>query len=345
MRESDSVLWTYLHSTDDAERNRLRDELLQTFAAPLIRRALRERLGFRVGSNGHDSYPSEAADLYQDAMLALVAKLNRSDAHNNGIRDFDNYVRGITANACRDFLRKKAPIRSTQHHNLRDLLTRHRDFAIWADESGGHVCGFAVWNDRAPCPISRERRDEILGALRQSGIARPERQRLPLSRILAEIFNHAGHPITLEMLSEICMELRAMPDLQLESLDQQAEESGFDVADPTPPADARIEIKERLQEVWDVVRQLPPNHRLCFCLIFSDPDGETVLHHLLNARLVTLSELTSTLELTREQLMEIWKEMPLEIAAVAKYLGVPRPQVGQWYHRALKRLLAHLTRI
>jgi RNA polymerase sigma factor (sigma-70 family) len=345
MRESDTVLWSYLHSTDDAERGRLRDELLQTFAAPVIRRALRDRLGFRAGANGRDSNPAEAADLFQDAMLALVAKLNQADAHNNGIRDFDKYVRGIAANACRDFLRRKAPIRSTQNHNLRDLLTRHRDFAIWPDGSGGHLCGFAVWKDRAADSVSSAQRDKIIRALRQSGIARPDRQRLPLSRILSEIFNQFGHPIELETLAEICSELRAMPDMQLESLDQQAEESGFDVADPTPPADSRIEIKERLQEVWEELRRMPPNHRLCLCLIFSDPDGETVLHHLLNARLVPLGELTSTLGLTREQLMELWKEMPMEIASTAKYLGAPRPQVGQWYHRALKRLLAHLTRI
>lgn len=185
------------------------------------------------------------------------------------------------------------------------------------------------------------------GALRltPAAISCADRQRLPLSRILSEIFTQAGHPIELETLTEICAELRAIPDPQVESLDQQAEESGFDVADPSPPADARIEIKERLQEVWDELRRMPSNHRLCFCLIFSDPDGETVLHHLLNARLVPLGELTSTLGLTREQLMELWKEMPLEVAAAAKYLGAPRPQVGQWYHRALKRLLARLTRI
>src|SRR5215510_8370172 len=133
MRDADSVLQAYLHSTDETEQKWLESELLQTHAAPLERRALRQRLGFYVDQSCRGSNHADAADLYQEAMLRLLQKLSelRSQRDANGINDFSHYVVRIAVNTCNEYLRDRAPERSSLNHNLRDLLTRHWDFGIW----------------------------------------------------------------------------------------------------------------------------------------------------------------------------------------------------------------------
>lgn len=109
MRDADSVLLAYLHSADEAEQKRLAGELLQTYAAPLVRRTLWQRLGFYVDPSGRSQNFTDAADIYQDVMLCLVQKLNelRLLRDTNHINNFDHYVVRVAFNACNEYLRDK----------------------------------------------------------------------------------------------------------------------------------------------------------------------------------------------------------------------------------------------
>jgi hypothetical protein len=75
MRNAGSFLPAYLHSTDETDQKRLESELLQANAAPLVWRALRQRLGIYVDQSCRGSNHTDAADLYQEAMLRLLQKL------------------------------------------------------------------------------------------------------------------------------------------------------------------------------------------------------------------------------------------------------------------------------
>jgi RNA polymerase sigma factor (sigma-70 family) len=349
MRDADSVLQAYLHSTDETEQKWLESELLQTHAAPLVRRALRQRLGFYVDQSCSGSNHTDAADLYQEAMLRLLQKLSelRSRRDANGINDFGNYVVRIAVNTCNEYLRDKAPERSSLNHNLRDLLTRHRDFGVWKGENNSLLCGFAAWKKRrtdAVQTITPERSDEIIQSLRRSGLIRQDLQRFPTGKILSEIFEQVGGPIEFDCLAEMVAAALMIKDLPPESLDQNEDGLGLELIDVGPTPDAQIEGREMLQLMWEELRRMPAIQRDIVCFKFSDHSGEDFFNLITRAGIATLKELTEEFGLTPEQLAEICKRTPMDIEDLARHFGVSRQQVSKLHHRAIIRLLDRLTK-
>ncbi len=349
MHDADSVLQAYLRSTDETEQKQLEVELLQIYAAPLVQRTLRRRLGFYVDqSGGNPNYP-DAADLYQESMISLLQKLNdlRSQPNTNHIGNFDHYVVRVAINTCNQYLRKKTPERSGLNHNLRDLMHRHRDFKAWKGQNNTILCGFAAWKNGAADTaqsISPEQSEEIIQTLRKSGLARQDLQRFPLTKIVSEIFKLVGHPIEINALSEIVATLLMIKDLPLESLDQTEEGMSRELVDGDLPPDAHIEGQEMLRQMWEEVRQMPAIQRDIVCFKFANYSGVNFFNLLIEAKIATLRELTEVFGLTRVQLAEVWKQMPMDIEALARHFGISRQQVSKLHHRALISLLDRLTK-
>ncbi|MEP7338468.1 MAG: sigma-70 family RNA polymerase sigma factor [Acidobacteriota bacterium] len=349
MHNADSVLLAYLHSTDDAERKRLEGELLQSFAAPLIRRTLRQRLGFYVDQSGRNPNYPDAADLFQDVQLCLLQKLSElhSQRNTNHIGNFGHYVVRVAINSCNEYLRHKTPERSSLNHNLRDLMSRHRDFGIWKGENNKLLCGFAVWKSQrtnAIQSIPAEKSDEIIEALQRAGLARQDIQRFPLTKIVSEIFNQIGHPIEINCLAETMAALLMIKDLPPESLDQNEEGDSRELVASGPAPDAQVEGREMLQQMWLELLRMPPIQRTVVCFKFSDHNGEDFFHLILTAKIATLDELTYAFGLTCEELIELGKQLPMDTAALADHLGIARPLVSKWHHRASKRLIERLMK-
>lgn len=347
MRDADSVLLPYLHSADEAEQKRLAGELLQTYAAPLVRRALWRRLGFYVDPSGRNQNFTDAADLYQDVMLCLVQKLSelRSLRDTNHINNFNHYVVRVAVNACNEYLRDKTPERSSLNHNLRDLMSRHPDFSVWKGENNSLVCGFAAWKKRkadAVRTIPPEQSEEIIQSLRRSGLVKPEFQRYPTGKILSAIFKQVGRPIEFDCLAELVAALLMIKDLPTESLDENDEGLSQELIDADPLPDALIEGREMLQRMWEELRQMPAIQRDIVCFKFSDHSGEDFFNLIIQARIATLKELTEVFGLTPEQLAQLASKMPMDIQALADHFGVTPQQISKLHHRAMKRLLDRL---
>src|SRR5438552_2620741 len=130
-------------------------------AAPVVRKVLRQKLGFHVDQFGTNRYNQDAEDLYQETLTKIVQTLHdlRTSSRPTEIENFRHYVTRIAINACNDFLRIKSPVKYRLKHNVRDIFNRHPDFAAWKidDEI---ICGFAIWRgiDRLPAS-ERQMRD------------------------------------------------------------------------------------------------------------------------------------------------------------------------------------------
>ncbi len=64
----DQLLLPYLQASDESERQQRLDELLLVHAVPLVRQALRQKLGFYVDQSGINPHNQDAEDLYQEIM-------------------------------------------------------------------------------------------------------------------------------------------------------------------------------------------------------------------------------------------------------------------------------------
>src|SRR5258708_24943734 len=141
----DHVLLSYLQATEESERAQRLEELLLFRADPEIRFTLRQRLGFHVSQSGINPHNQDAEDLYQEIITKTVEILrDLSASAQPEIENFKQYVGRIATNVCINFIRGRSPARWRLKNNLRDVLNRQAEFALWklGTETLG---GLAAW--------------------------------------------------------------------------------------------------------------------------------------------------------------------------------------------------------
>jgi len=339
----DTILLSYLQAVEESERERLLSELVLVHASPLVRHTLRQRLNFFVDHSGVNPNNPEAEDLYHDVITRLIARLNelRAAPHEDTIDSFRQYVARVAANACHDYLRAKSPARSRLKNNLRDLLDRHPEFSRWKDEANEYLCGFAAWRNRELSQESSKNLRQLQErpeAFKGKVIPGEDVRRLPLTRVVAEIFNWVEGPVKLDPLMEILVVLLEVKDHPVESLDTHDTYPDRRFTDSPFRCETRLEGRETLHQLWEEIRRLPPNQRDTFCLGFADENGDDLFSLLINAQVVTLPQLAEELGLTHERLFTLWKALPMGNEALTVELGATRAQINKWRYRALRQL-------
>jgi RNA polymerase sigma factor (sigma-70 family) len=343
----DQVLLPYLNATDESERERQFDRLLLFHAEPLVRQIMRRRLGFNVSQGGTNRYNQDAEDLYQEIMTKIVQALHDllTSSTRTEIENFQQYVARIAVNACNDFLRVKSRPRFLLKHKLRDLLSRHPDFAVWKYE-GDIVCGFAIWQEKAGSPASPRQVRELENDLESFRVARfPEEDihQVPLTRIVAELFQWVGCPIERGALATIVASLLGVRDLPNQSISDETNPLiEARLADTRFRADSALEARALLSRLWLVVKDLPPTQRDAFCLSFEDETGADLFSLLLEAELVTLPQLAKALDRSLEELVRLRRLVPMDSTSIAAELNASRSQVIKWRFRAVRRLKEEL---
>ena len=337
----DEVLLPYLQATSEAEKQQCLDELLLVHASPVVRNTLRERLGIHVSLAGSPSRHQEAEDLYHEILAKIVELLRELDASSErvNIGSFRRYVGRLATNACHDYLRRKSPARARLKNNLRDLLSRHPDFALWrVDEDW--FAGFA--KQSATEVISARQQLEIearLDTFRPQSFAGKDLQHLPLSRLVSELLQWLGAAVELNLFVNLVARLLGVKDHPPESLDDEGRRY-FEarLRETTLSSDLRLDAKDTLKRLWAAVQSLPPKQRDTFCFSFTDQTGDDLFTLLVDAEIANLQEIALALERSESELAELWTLMPLDRTAIAVELKATPPQVSKWRFRAVERL-------
>src|ERR1044072_205070 len=175
-------------ATTHEHADELLSQLIAGHAEPVIKGVIRFKLRF----NSHqESQRAEADDLHQDAVLQLVTQLQRF--RKLPVAPPITDVRGMAAiiahRTCARWMRRQFPERHALKNRLHYLLTRQRGFALWDDDNGKSLAGFAVW------------REEKKTAVRNlSDVAAHTRKARELAETVASIFDYAGGPIEFDEL-------------------------------------------------------------------------------------------------------------------------------------------------
>jgi RNA polymerase sigma factor (sigma-70 family) len=344
----DSILRYLLNSNDQAERERLLSDLILTQASPLVRKVLRQKLAFNVSQSGTNPSNPDAEDLFQEITATLIKRLNKliHDPDKYAITNFRQFVRTLAINACREYLRKKSPERMRLKNNLRDLFYRHPDFKIWRQNNLGSICGYSEWEGMPHSLPSSERLKQIRenpDFLREAIFRDKNIQRLSISKVVAEFFKWLGGPIEFETFVELYAGLTGIHFQQVESIEQQGAKWDRRIAGSTISSDKLLESREKLILLWNEIKQLPPEQRDTVCLGYVDKDCEDIVNLLVNAKIITFPQLASDLGMSIEELMNLWKQIPMDSATLANYLGATRSQVNKWRFQALKKLRKRLA--
>jgi len=342
MHDVDTVLLPFLYSKDESERDRVLGELLLEHATPIIRITLKQRLNFNVSRLGTNPDNPDAEDLYSKVITEIVERLRelQAEPEKKGIKHFDQYVQRVAVNVCHNYLRSKAPQRYHLKSNLRYLLDSHKGFIIWRDVNNVLLSGLASWPQKKTAGISRLDDEQMEGLQEQCNrnLAGESLQDTNLGKIVAEIFRFVGEPMEFDALVEVVAELQGTKDRPIESLDDFDPNQIQQIAGSAPRADELLEERERIREIWEELRRLPPQQRLAICLRFEDKNVDDLWSMILAAGMCTPRQLAEEFGLSLEKLTELWLKIPMDNADIAKEIGVRKQQVAQWRSRGWKKL-------
>ncbi len=316
--------------------------LIAVHAEPVINGIIRYKLRHNLDRFGAEA---EVEDLRQEAIVQLLVELQklRADMETYPIRDVRGLAATITYRLCAGWMRRQFPQRHALRNRIQYLLTRQAGFALWSadqDEMKKLVAGYAAWKGQRPSikadGLKRLLQDEKLIKSLGGGDS------ADLKEALATIFNHAGGPVEFDDLVKTLAALLQISDRRIESIDEDSSGAGIELADQEADVSWRVEKRMFLQRLWEELRQLPLNQRVALLLNLRDHNGRGCIALFPAAGIASIDQLAEALEMSEEQLAELWGELPLEDSKIAELLQQTRQQIITARQSARRRLARRL---
>jgi RNA polymerase sigma factor (sigma-70 family) len=325
--EIDALLEPLLREVSDERADDLLSQLINIHAEPVIKGVIR----YKLHLNSHRAtHRAEADDLYQEALLQLLTRLQqfRREPGGHPIADVRGMAAVIAHRTCSGWMRRQFPERHALKNRLHYLLTRQRGLALWQGEEGKLLTGFAAWQGQKQS-ASAARLAELSegeGLPAHVRMLRGGRQQ-ELGEALAAIFKHVGGPVEFDELVRALATLLGIRDQPFESLPEKEDATAFPPAAGESDPAWHIEKRIFLQRLWEELQQLPPHQRAALLLNLKDAGGFGCITLFPATGVATLRQLADALEMSADELARLWNELPLEDASIAELLGLTRQQV------------------
>lgn len=320
----DTLLEPLLLAASDEQADELLLRLITGHAEPVIKGIIRYKLHLSSAQR------AEADDIYQEVLVQWLAELQqlRKQPDKHPITDVRGMAAVIAHRTCSRWMRRQFPERHALKNRLNYLLTRQRGLALWQDDDGNRLAGFAVWQGQkkavSAARLGHLSDDEGLAAHIRL-IKRGKQQEL--GDALAAIFNHLGSPVEFDELVRALAALLGIRDQAIESTDQNEDAVTFQAESGEPDPAWTVEKRIFLQRLWQELQQLPLNQRAALLLNLKDAEGRGCIALFSITGIATLRQLADALEMNADRFAELWNELPLEDTRIAGLLGLTRQQV------------------
>ena len=323
----DPVLLPFTSTVSEEEAERLLEELASVHAEPLIKRILRRRLG-RVPGRARHRESQDLEDVAARVMLQLLGRLRvlRSGADDKGIDSFRSYVIAVTVRGYHQYLRERYPRRHRLKNKLRHLVTTDAALALWETKDRGWVCGLSSW-ERDQSPISTARAPAVHESAPTEGRSALRPGGLPtLGPVVDRVLKATDRPIAFDVLVSAVAELVGMEEDVAVGLDEELDVPGRDRGRP-PSFMTQVDWRIYLRQLWPKILQLPLRQRQALLLNLTDREGRDLVALLPATGVASLRQIAEALEMSAEQLAQLWNDLPLDDLTLAGYLGLTRQQV------------------
>ena len=323
----DALLEPLLSESADERADELISRIISDHAGPVIKGVIR----YKLHLNSHRATQrAEADDLYQEALLQLLAQLQqfRRQPGGHAIADVRGMAAVIAHRTCSGWMRRQFPERHALKNRLHYLLTRQRGMSLWQGEDGKTLAGFAAWQgQKRAVPFARlGDSSEGVGLSAHVPVHGGDRPQ-ELADILAAVFNHVGGPVEFEELVRVMASLVGVRDQPIESIHENEDAAALTpVAGESDPA-WHIEKRIFLQRLWEELQQLPLNQRAALLLNLKDAGGFGCITLFPATGVATVRQLADALEMRAEEFARLWNDLPMEDARLAGLLGLTRQQV------------------
>jgi RNA polymerase sigma factor (sigma-70 family) len=313
--ELDALVTRYVQEKNPAESERLLEQLLFDFCAPLVRTIAGPKL------RGSAETAQDLEDVCGDALLQLIAKFEDLRSGSAEVDSFARYTAVVAYNACHDYFRRKFPQRHRLKCRLRYVLKPERGFDLWESARGDWICGL------------RKRRgaDAAVAGLPTSPPAGAARMSPP--DLLRAVFEGAGGPVEFDSLVDYVADLWGVKDQTVALSRADALEGGLASASTEDAG-----LRSHLQEVWKEIGELPRAQRVALLLNLRAEDEKCPLELFPLTGVASMREIAALLEIPAEEFASLWARLPLDDRTIAERLQVARQQVINLRKSARKRL-------
>ena len=273
----------------------------------------------------------DAEDVRATVHLRLMLKLRQvPQTPEEAVRNLRGYVARLTYNAVSDHLRTRFPERALLKRRLRYALNHDRRLALWM-AAPGQVCGLADW---------RGREDAIEQIPQRAIEAVRAIDRGDASSALEHLFREAGQPVLVESVVDAVAEAWGLVDLPPAPLNDF--DASSDVTDRS--ATDRTDEVAFVRALWSEIRELRPMQRKALLLNLRYSGETNIVSLIVLAGIATFDEIAAVLEMSRPELMAVWRALPMEDAKIAERFGITRQQVINLRKAARDRLSRRLRR-
>lgn len=337
-QDAGALLESFLEAADEAESQELLHRLIQEFAEPIIKSVIKNKLRTTLRHTLLGQCAYDVEDLQGSIYVQLLTRLGdlKTNSCGDAISDFCGYVAAMTTNACNEYLRRKYPQRHSLKNRLRYLLTHDKNFIVSRDDDQLN-CSSGDWTSQVADANGTNR----LRELRENPRAFLEKLsggQVPLtnlSDLLPLIFNGLSVPIKLDELVAVVADLLAVKDRPIETteVDSSKAEACFDVGFA-----CTIEHREYLRYLWNEIIRLPMRQRVALLLNLRATEESDIIALFPLTRTASIPQIAEAVNIPPDQFANLWRELPLDDAAIADRLGVTRQQVINLRKAARKRL-------
>ncbi len=315
------------------------EALLTDCAPPILNRVVRRRMGALYT-------PGDAADLSSEAMLELLSRL-RSLRDGSGASwdlPFDALAAGVAANTVYRFLARRFPERNRLRKRLRYVVESSDRFRLWLGPNGTAICGLAKRSlfgkvSAKGAPAENEPLADAADVQRcLERVGKRTGSANPLEPLVLDVLRALGRPIDLSRLTGVVAEITGSrePSWVTAAATSEEEIAGLP-PDPAPSVALRLELRQRVDLLWPQVLLLSARHRNALLLSARAPSGAAVWL-VVDLGVASFREVAGALEMTPQELADVWNRLPLEDREIAARLGVDRQQVINFRSTARERL-------
>jgi RNA polymerase sigma factor (sigma-70 family) len=346
----DDLLLAFLREPGEAESEAALEQLLCDHAHPLIKTIISFKLRAHASGRNDCRDEQEVEDVSQEVILRLVRALRqyKSSPQEKNITSLRSYVAATAYNASDDYVRQKYPRRFSLKNRIKYILTHQPGLGLWESENKETQCGYERWRQSKHYQAKALGLDQIrneFGGFLQKRFAGRALDRVNPAEVVSAVFDLANGPLELDELVGLMAEVWGVRDAPPLSVSGDASFAALNQlsSDPRQQLDEAVDHSVRLVRVWDEILQLPIRQRAALLLNLRDEQGGAAITLLPILRLATIEQIAVGLEISAEEMAEVWNDLPLEDAAIAERLGATRQQVINLRKCARARLARRLA--
>jgi RNA polymerase sigma factor (sigma-70 family) len=333
----DPALQGVLDAASDEEAERRLDTLVEDRVAPLVRTIVSRKLS--ASGSKQVFRPEDLEDVVGDAILVLLPKLQslRTSPGAEAIVSLDAYAAAVTYSVCAHHLRRRYPERARVKDRLRYVLGRDRRFALWEIAGLGLHAGLSSWRGRDTARGGTDR----LAELEREPARWPASWKPPAfidradpAPLLQDIFTVTGCPLEFDRLVNLVATIWQVDRVARMDVADRLDR----LADVNPAPEVTIDRRRFTARVWTEIQQLPVRQRHALLLNLRDSQGAGLLWTFPVTGVASLRAIAAVLEIPAADLAALWRQLPLDDAALAERLDCTRQQVINLRMSARKRL-------